>query len=256
MYKVLRNYIHYMTAWQAENFPTLSTNTPFHIVEHLLYCNGNGCHWLNEETGVDHLIMQMELKLDGLNGWIDFPFCNDETTSVIYTKMNERHHSYYSQHEHFLSGLVKDKALEINPALKEMKLDDPKYWVKVIRENFAQKVAEAQSFKYIWEVTKKRPEQNSLGFPYDFNRPVKPASRKFIPVLKLLDFSKQHDVTHNTELFELTRMINEAVIKVYTNIIDSPEQQEILGEEFIASIRNKLNHFTDFHYQNFAYFDL
>lgn len=256
MYKALRNYIQYMTVWQAREFPTLPTKTPFSIVEHLLYCNGNGVHWVDMERGIDHLIMQMEFKLDGVSGWIDFPFCDDETQSLVYDKMNEQHHSFYKKYLPTLTGRVAELAWEINPSLKDMELNDPRFWVKAIRENFAQKVAEAQSFKYIWEVTKKRPEQNSLGFPYDFNRPVKPASRKFIPVLKLLDFSKQHDVTHNTELFQLTRMINEAVIKVYTNIIDSPEQQEILGEEFIASIRNKLNHFTDFHYQNFAYFDL
>ena len=146
MYKALRNYINYMTAWQAENFPTLPTKTVFNIVEHLMYCNGNGTHWLDVERGNDHLIMQTELQLDGIGGWIDFPFCDDETKSYVYSKANEQHHSYYSQYEHFLNGRVVDLALEINPTLRTMDLKNPEFWVKAVRENYEQVLAEARSW--------------------------------------------------------------------------------------------------------------
>ena len=40
--------------------------------------------------------------------------------------------------------------------------------------------------------------------------------------LNLLDFSKENNSTHNSKIFKLTQTINEAVIKVYSEIIDSP----------------------------------
>ena len=97
MYRILRSYINYMTAWQQENFPTLLNKNPFDIVSHLLYCNGNGCNWLDMENGNDHLTMQMELKLAGKGGYVNFPFHNDPEKSVNFNQKNERDFSYYSK---------------------------------------------------------------------------------------------------------------------------------------------------------------
>lgn len=251
MYKVLRNYINYMTAWQQENFPSLPTKNAFDIVSHLLYCNGNGVFWLDAEKGSDHLAMQMELKLAGKEGWISFPFCNDETKSVHYTQQNQRDHSYYKQHEHFLIETATSMAWKVNPALADISLNDPDFWVQAVWENFKTAYIDASNLKFVWERYKERPDMLSLGFPYDFNRPVKQASRRFVPILNLLDFSNEHNIEHNSKIFKLTKIINEAVIQVYSEIIDSPEWQENLGENIVDTLRNKLNHFTDFHSKNF-----
>lgn len=251
MYRILRSYINYMTAWQQENFPTLPNKNPFDIVSHLLYCNGNGCNWLDMENGNDHLTMQMELKLGKQTGWVNFPFHNEPEKSVNFNQKNERDFSYYSKHEKFLVSTATGLAWKVNPALADIKLNDPEYWVQAVRENYFAALEESRKFATIWKRYQKRPEMISLGFPYDFNRPVDRASRRYVPVLNLLDFSKENNISHNSKIFKFTQIINEAVIKVYSEIIDDPEQQEILGEEIVAHIRNKLNHFIDFHSKNF-----
>ena len=251
MYNTLRAYINYITAWQAENFPTLPTKNPFDIVSHLLYCNGNGSNWLDMENGNDHLTMQMELKLANQTGWINFPFCDDPTTSVNFNQKSERDFSYYSKHEQFLVSTVTDLAWKVNPALADITLNDPNFWVEAVRKNYYDSLDEARKFESVWKHYKERPDMVSLGFPYDFNRPVRPSTERYIPVLNLLTFSKKNQVEHNSKIFKLTKMINEAVIKVYSEIIDSPEEQEVLGEKIVAMLRNKLNHFTDFHRKYF-----
>ena len=252
MYRVLRSYINYMTAWQQENFPTLPPKNPFDLVSHLLFCNGNGTIWLDKTNGNDHLAMQMEVKVaHKQSGWITFPFCDDETKSIHYNKKDEKHFSFYSQYSDFLTGIVSDLAWKINPELPEISLNDPEFWVKAVRKNYQDALKDARKFNSLWERYKTRTEMLSLGFPYDFRSPVNHAYRRYIPILNLLDFSNENNLTHNSKIFKLTSIINEAVIKVYSEIIESPEEQEILGDKFVADIRNKLNHFTKFHSENF-----
>lgn len=251
MYRTLRMYINYMTAWQAENFPSLGVKNPFDIVSHLLYCNGNGVNWLDLENGNDHLTMQTELNLAKKEGWINFPFCDEPEKSVNFNKKNERDFSYYSQHESFLASTATGLAWKANPALADISLNDFDFWVQAVRENYLNALNDARKYEGVWERYKTRPEMVSMGFPYDFNRPVNKACRRYIPILNLLDFSNKHGIKHNSKIFKLTKMINEAVIKVYSEIIDSPEEQEILGENIVAMLRNKLNHFMDFHSKNF-----
>ena len=251
MYRTLRMYINYMAAWQAENFPTLPPKKPFDTVSHLLYCNGYGCFCLDMKNGNDHLTMQMELKLAKATGWVNFPFSDDPTTSVNFNQKDERDTAYYSKHEPFLASTATGLAWKVQPFLADIKLNDPDYWVQAVRENYYDKLEDARKFSHCWERYKQRPDMISLGFPYDFNRPVKQANHRYIRILKLLDFSKENNIKHNSKIFKLTQMINEAVITVYSEIIDSPEEQEILGENIVAMLRNKLNHFKDFHSKNF-----
>lgn len=251
MYRILRNYINYTTAWQAENFPTLPNKNPFDIVSHLLYCNGNGSMWLDMNNGNDHLTMQMELNLAGKSGWINFPFCDEPEKSINFHQKGEQDFSYYIQHESFLVSTATKLAGKVNPNLENISLNEPEFWVEAVWDNYYDALEHACRLPVIWERYKQRPEMISLGFPYDFNRPVKQASHRYIPVLKLLDFSKENNIKHNRKIFKLTQMINEAVIKVYSEIIDSPKEQETLGEEIVAHMRNKLNNFIDFHSKNF-----
>ena len=251
MRNVLKNYILYMTAWGEENHPSLPLSTVFNIVSHLLYCNGNGTKWLDLLKGDDHLTMQAELKLAEKTGRLNFPLCNNPEKSINYTPKTLGGGIGYAPHEDFLENYATPLALKADPKLENLLLDDLQFWKNKVWENYHTAVDCARKNPVVWKSLQKKPEFTPLGFPYDFNRSISRAHRRYIPILNLLDFSQEHKITHNSEILNLTSLINTAVIEVYSEIIDSKIEQEILGEDLISGLRNRLNHFMCFHSQNF-----
>lgn len=256
MQEVMKNYINYMIAWQQEHFPTLPTKNPFQVVSHLLYCNGNGSLWMEGEKGIKYLSMQVEFDLTDLTTkkWVTFPFL--DTLAYLRDDTDKYIESYKTLWNPELENSVFKKAEKVYPALSSMDLNSQQYWEDQVLANFLESLADLQKYSYSWKRYQENPEMASLGFPYDFQREVSFAFERYIPVLNLLNISKKENILHNNGIFQLTATINEAVIKVYGQIIDSPTYQEILGPKLTAHLRNRLNHFMSFHAKHFLHWSL
>lgn len=246
MYSVLRNYIYYMNAWKKENFSTQADYNQFELISHLLFCNGNGSKGLNLEEKQTHLTMRMEIKLAGKTGLVSFPFCDS-----LEQDTTEKDDSDYTLWKPFLIGKVTDLAWEAKPELADISLNSPSFWEDEIRKNYEENLKNNRKHKTLWLRYQSRPETTILGFPSDFNYPKNKDHEKYVPVADLLWFSKEHKINHNLKLFKFAALINEAVIKVYSEIISCPEQREILGENLWANLNNKLENFIAFHNKHF-----
>ena len=243
--KVLKQYVQFSLKSSAENFPILPPKTAYNIINHLLYCNGNGTLWLDSESDVDYLAMQIAQDLESLEpkGYIAFPFI-DVLELVDGDKCDEYIQSYKAKWGPMLNTIMTDE-------VDQMDFESDEFWEAQVWESFKRELADLRKYKHSWAHHQRRPELASFAFPYDFQREVKPASERYIPALNLLNITKERNILHNHQILTLTARINEAVIKVFNQIIDSEEYQEILGEKIIAYLRNRLNHFTSFHAKHF-----